>query len=135
MKGVTKREVPAEPANNTLSDNISLFQSIRVLQDEEEPALRERSPLSKNLISPILHKIISKFARKRSYGNVRQDIGAFSSNCCMFNASLHPRRIVVRDLHQVATPQEREPLFRLSLRRPQRPDRLSKPNFKIKIII
>ena len=42
LKGVTKREVPSEPVNNTLSDNISLFQSIRVLQDEDEPTVRDR---------------------------------------------------------------------------------------------
>lgn len=42
LKGVTKREAPSEPANSTLSDNISLFQSIRVLQDEDEPSVRER---------------------------------------------------------------------------------------------
>jgi hypothetical protein len=41
LKGVTKREVPSEPVNTTLSDNISLFQSIRVLQDEDEPSVRD----------------------------------------------------------------------------------------------
>lgn len=44
---MTKREAPSEPINSTLSDNISLFQSIRVLQDEEEPSIREEA-LSKN---------------------------------------------------------------------------------------
>ncbi|CAO1333845.1 unnamed protein product [Diamesa hyperborea] len=43
LKGVTKREAPTEPINSTLSDNISLFQSIRVLQDEEEPSIREEA--------------------------------------------------------------------------------------------
>lgn len=43
LKGVTKREVKSEKENSTLSDNISLFQSIRVLQDEDEPSVREQS--------------------------------------------------------------------------------------------
>lgn len=43
LKGVTKREIKAEKQNSTLSDNVSLFQSIRVLQDEEEPSVREQS--------------------------------------------------------------------------------------------
>lgn len=52
MKSVTKREVKAEPDNSTLSDNISLFQSIRVLQDEDEPSVREQIS-SKFNITPI----------------------------------------------------------------------------------
>jgi Zona pellucida-like domain len=37
LKSVTKREVTEKPAtNSTLSDNINLFQSLRVLQDEDE---------------------------------------------------------------------------------------------------
>jgi hypothetical protein len=44
LKGVTKREVKAEKENSTLSDNVSLFQSIRVLQDEDdEPTVREQT--------------------------------------------------------------------------------------------
>ncbi|CRK96102.1 CLUMA_CG009538, isoform A [Clunio marinus] len=43
LKGVTKREVKSDPVNSTLSDNISLFQSIRVLQDEDESSLRQES--------------------------------------------------------------------------------------------
>lgn len=38
MKGVSKREAPNEnavKANTTLSDNISLFQALRVLQDDD----------------------------------------------------------------------------------------------------
>lgn len=46
LKGVTKREAPSEPINSTLSDNISLFQSIRVLQDEDEPNVKGQSALS-----------------------------------------------------------------------------------------
>jgi hypothetical protein len=48
LKGVTKREIQSDPPNSTLSDNISLFQSIRVLQDEDEPTVREELPLRKN---------------------------------------------------------------------------------------
>lgn len=44
LKGVTKREIKAEKENSTLSDNVSLFQSIRVLQDEDdEPTVREQT--------------------------------------------------------------------------------------------
>lgn len=60
LKGVTKREVPADPANSTLSDNISLFQSIRVLQDEDEPTAREQSALRKQ-IKFFLHQIFDDF--------------------------------------------------------------------------
>ncbi|KAL7049562.1 hypothetical protein ACKWTF_003764 [Chironomus riparius] len=48
LKGVTKREVQTEKANSTLSDNISLFQSIRVLQDEDDGAVREESVVRKD---------------------------------------------------------------------------------------
>lgn len=60
LKGVTKREAPSEPINSTLSDNISLFQSIRVLQDEEEPSIREEA-LSK--LIDINHKKIEKLIK------------------------------------------------------------------------
>ena len=32
---MSKREAPNEKANTTLSDNISLFQALRVLQDDD----------------------------------------------------------------------------------------------------
>lgn len=37
LKGVSKREAPSEDhkTNTTLSDNISLFQALRVLQDDD----------------------------------------------------------------------------------------------------
>uniref|UniRef100_A0A182WIC1 ZP domain-containing protein n=1 Tax=Anopheles minimus TaxID=112268 RepID=A0A182WIC1_9DIPT len=38
LKGVTKREAVQPQVNTTLSDNISLFQALRVLQEEDEEA-------------------------------------------------------------------------------------------------
>jgi hypothetical protein len=44
LKGVSKRAVTSEPPSNvTLSDNISLFQSLRVIQEEDEPSIKEES--------------------------------------------------------------------------------------------
>lgn len=46
QKTVAKREIASE-SNSTLSDNVSLFQSIRVIQDEDESSVREESLSSK----------------------------------------------------------------------------------------
>jgi hypothetical protein len=53
QKTVAKREIAADQSNSTLSDNVSLFQSIRVIQDEDETNVREESLASKfrNLIN------------------------------------------------------------------------------------
>ncbi|KAL9699541.1 hypothetical protein quinque_002982 [Culex quinquefasciatus] len=41
LKGITKRETPQEN-NSTLSDNISLFQALRVLQEEDDEAKQNK---------------------------------------------------------------------------------------------
>lgn len=44
---MTKREAPVERDNTTLSDNISLFQALRVLQDDEAENEDNQVALSK----------------------------------------------------------------------------------------
>lgn len=44
---MSKREIATDKSNTTLSDNISLFQSLRVLQDEDEEAnIKEEAAIS-----------------------------------------------------------------------------------------
>jgi len=73
LKGVTKREVPSEPVNSTLSDNVSLFQSIRVLQDEDEPSVREEST-SRELL---------KAFRKLQFANWKLLLGKDPTETCV----------------------------------------------------
>jgi hypothetical protein len=52
LKSVAKREIAAEkvPVNSTLSDNISLFQSLRVLQEDDENGFEKpQASISKSL--------------------------------------------------------------------------------------
>ncbi|XP_052895706.1 uncharacterized protein LOC128302898 [Anopheles moucheti] len=46
LKGVTKREAVQPPVNTTLSDNISLFQALRVLQEEDEEARAKKESIT-----------------------------------------------------------------------------------------
>uniref|UniRef100_A0A182QJ12 ZP domain-containing protein n=1 Tax=Anopheles farauti TaxID=69004 RepID=A0A182QJ12_9DIPT len=46
LKGVTKREAVQPKVNTTLSDNISLFQALRVLQEEDEEARAKKESIT-----------------------------------------------------------------------------------------
>ncbi|XP_035905438.1 uncharacterized protein LOC118509236 [Anopheles stephensi] len=46
LKGVTKREAVQPQVNTTLSDNISLFQALRVLQEEDEEARAKKESIT-----------------------------------------------------------------------------------------
>ncbi|XP_053674692.1 uncharacterized protein LOC128725000 [Anopheles nili] len=46
LKGVTKREAVQPQVNTTLSDNISLFQALRVLQEEDEEARAKKESVT-----------------------------------------------------------------------------------------
>lgn len=118
LKGVTKREAPSEPANSTLSDNISLFQSIRVIQDEDDSTSREQLT-SSNFIFYFSSLLINRqlsFRREKPNGDLHEDIHSLGSNRHEFNAALHSRRFTLRNLHSLTTAHQREVLYGLVMR-------------------
>jgi hypothetical protein len=126
---VTKREAPAEQGNNTLSDNISLFQSIRVLQDEDDSTVRDAAAQSNSIDSRVRLGGINDFRpfySQRPDRDVRQDFNPLSNDCGVLHAALHPHRLAFRDLHEVETPQDRKSFLRLGLRWTQGANRLIK---------
>lgn len=91
MKSVTKREAPVERDNSTLSDNISLFQALRVLQDDESDNEDDNQvALSKNktylTVFDLVIIFILIFIRKPSKrGNMYEDINAITNGChCLY---------------------------------------------------